>query len=695
MNKAAIEAANTGQLFTKDLTQETPLPGYFRIVPRFFGVATFLLPASGMLSIIQLYKPIVPLGSESKWVNENLPTLYLIISLLFFGVLLNVDAFNVFYRFLKKIKSGRFIFNALCIFLAAVPILLLPLNYHLPYNQIYLVVGWTCYALLFAVVSSCRRELIADSTGGGVAKLLSDFSINRLVWFLVIVLSSLFICFVITNFCNMVFSWTYKISLSIALCAVLFYVCLATMLIYIGKLQGQNYFTFAVILFLILKSFRNPAYHDIETIKVPYQLKEAPSLESYITAWVEARNAERLKKGDSIYPIVLVNSYGGGIRAAAWTCLVMNHLDVISNGRFQEHVLSYSGASGGTVGSSIVCANGFNKYFNQIPLADRQAIYHDFFTKNDFFTPDLVGLLGNDAINCVSPLRLGQDRAAHQTDCWEQAYKEYFQKGIEDEASIYSSDFFALWNNKGKNPELKVPLLFSNCTEVGNGDKGIIAPFKQDSAFLGDLWFYNLLEQDAQQSIKLSTAAFLSARFPYISPAGTLSNETLPSHYFLDGGIKENSGAETSAQISRLLTKVLINKFLVDKMPLVFVSIRNSNIEATGQAAPISQIGAPLNGILNGGTTGSTQKADQMNATNHQNNYFLIYPQANEMLVTGKNFLGMKATTKVKPVLPLGWQLSDLAMSFLEKSIAENDSVMKLKTRHSLSALANAVTRSN
>ncbi len=65
------------------------------------------------------------------------------------------------------------------------------------------------------------------------------------------------------------------------------------------------------------------------------------------------------------YPVFFVNAYGGGIKAAAWTTMVIGRLDQLLRENvlkdslahdFQHYAFSYSGVSGGAVGLSLLSA---------------------------------------------------------------------------------------------------------------------------------------------------------------------------------------------------------------------------------------------------------------------------------------------------------------------------------------------------
>ena len=77
----------------------------------------------------------------------------------------------------------------------------------------------------------------------------------------------------------------------------------------------------------------------------------------------------------------------------------------------------------------------------------------------------------------------------------------------------------------------------------------ITRPVKSSEILPGTVFVEDLSQNDTASGIKLSTGSFLSARFPFISPTGKLDQ----THHFMDGGLKENSGAETAREILSVL----------------------------------------------------------------------------------------------------------------------------------------------
>jgi hypothetical protein len=181
----------------------------------------------------------------------------------------------------------------------------------------------------------------------------------------------------------------------------------------------------------------------------------------------------------------------------------------------------------------------------------------------------------------------------------------------------------------------------------------------------------------AKRSLLFSTGAFLSARFPYISPAAKVTD----AHHFLDGGLKENSGAETAEEIFQVFEQVsdkakqgraLVSDFpeisadtvrlLYNKVQIYFLSLNNSVplLDDPGPARNLVELTAPFEALYNN-WIGNTSKADSILRIRHQATYFELRPTAT-------------CVDNFKPVLPLGWQISDRALTGMIFSLSSPSS---------------------
>ncbi|WP_432714836.1 hypothetical protein, partial [Pedobacter sp.] len=323
---------------------------------------------------------------------------------------------------------------------------------------------------------------------------------------------------------------------------------------------------------------------------------------------------------------------------------------------FQHYAFSYSGVSGGSVGLSLLCAR---RLTNPAAVTATDTLFYPTHSlqifHHDYLTASLVGLFGRDALMSLIGLNWYDDRARLQEKNWE-LY-----------TAAYEIDFTLPMIAAWQKPQKEVPLLFANTYDINTGYKGIIAPLRlSQKDFPGSILLHDLI--DANQDLRISTVAFVSSRFPYVSPSAKFNDQ----HHFMDGGTLENSGAETSLQVITVFKSVLDSLQRFDqtfknlKVQLNILSLPNSIpvLDSLERVKNLYEPLAPALGIINS-TNGNTLKADSINrflAKKNNWNYFSIHPRVKKIKVAN-----------VWPVLPLGWQISDYALEQMVLSVNEEN----------------------
>lgn len=323
-----------------------------------------------------------------------------------------------------------------------------------------------------------------------------------------------------------------------------------TVLVFLGLRSGFPLLTLAFIASILFGYFNDN--HAIREIKTLEKITKADDkiLDKYLRNWLTG--LIKNKPAHEKVPVFLVAAEGGGIRAAYWTASVLSGIqDSLSD--FSKHTLALSGVSGGSLGSSVFAALLADK--QQYPDSIRQCEDYDGRIKTnllacsramlgeDYLSTSLAYMLYPDLIQRLLPLPIPYfDRARALEDSWEIAWRR-----------IVHSDFFAqplqqIW---AKDTANEIPALLLNGTWVETGKRALASNLKlipQDFPDAIDV------EEIADHPLRLSTAVHLSARFTYVSPAGTLmhtlvnSDDTLKKAYkvfghIVDGGYFENSGA--------------------------------------------------------------------------------------------------------------------------------------------------------
>jgi hypothetical protein len=267
---------------------------------------------------------------------------------------------------------------------------------------------------------------------------------------------------------------------------------------------------------------------------------------------------EQASPGDGRIPVFIVSAEGGGLRAAYWTAVVLAELEDETHGNpipFSRHVFAVSGVSGGSVGAVLFDAMVAARLARQ-----RQAVGSASATPTrrkemervlakDFLSDTVGNALFPDLLQRFLPAPLLSDRAIALEHSFERAW---LLEHPHDDLQL-SEAFHDLWRASPHS----VPLLFLNSTVVETGQRAINYPLATHSTG-ADPPFADTFPIGSfiGTAMPLSTAALLSARFTYVSPAGLIDTRrtTAPRWIRLvDGGYFDNSGAVTAQELAGVL----------------------------------------------------------------------------------------------------------------------------------------------
>ncbi|MFI7601374.1 hypothetical protein [Actinoplanes sp. NPDC049681] len=282
------------------------------------------------------------------------------------------------------------------------------------------------------------------------------------------------------------------------------------------------------------------------------------SLATAFTEWAAANCADS-KHPDATVPMVLVSAPGGGLRAAYWTASTLTGLfgaaaaekSSCPQAAPADRVFAVGGASGGSLGELTWMAwragNDTDRTWYDADLA-----------RPDFLTDPLAWLLTVDLARGYLGFR-GQDRARRLENRWS------------DTMPGLTSNFFdGSWGQGGRLP---VTLLTSTQVETGcrlnvgsvrvtderlHASESSCTTIHEnvgqtDAPAASDLLDYlcGPARGDTPSAVSRSTAALLSARFPWVSPSGQLyrcgpqvagSTKSATRIAAVDGGYADNTG---------------------------------------------------------------------------------------------------------------------------------------------------------
>ncbi len=339
-----------------------------------------------------------------------------------------------------------------------------------------------------------------------------------------------------------------------------------------------------------------------------------PTLKKAFAKWVDAQpelNGTTTGSSTTPVPMYLVAAHGGGIRAAYWTALALDCIVGVSNGgldaaklktdadatcstsrrrkREQQadaarRIFVASGVSGGAMGlfayarELISDGNLGGGWVDERLGRDFAAptvgwaLFHDL--TNHWF--GLNSHRGGDCAWEIGSLCMTADRAT----ILEQAFDRAWPTGRFDPRLRLTWDMRSSADAKKRMVASLIPLLITNTTVTGGKARGVVSaanlgawpnldarePGRGDYDTLPLAGTVEVVEAAcATKDLRLSTAALLGSRFPYVSPSGHVSGHcrlsrgdpkgaekgcasvkaSLCEMRLVDGGYADNSGLVT------------------------------------------------------------------------------------------------------------------------------------------------------
>jgi hypothetical protein len=422
--------------------------------------------------------------------------------------------------------------------------------------------------------------------------------------------------------------------------------------------------------------------------RVPYLAQTAPTMPEVSDAfrnWLQARTDQ--SKFSGRYPVYIVAAQGGGIYAGMHAAHFLSYMQARCP-NFAHHLFAISGVSGGSVGAAAFAAvmkDAEQRGAVKIPdtgCVDRAGedpgISAVQVLDDDFWSPLQAMWLFPDLLQQFLPVRVEIfDRARaleHGLEAsWQRSVTQndlYGPRAQDKTANTMAEPFMSLWP-QGFDKSLFTPALVLNTTEVDTGRRRLISPFTFEG--LTDLRFFPVSCTSASathegkiESVPLSTAAVLSARFPWVTPTAWFymkkddeSNsikDCTPDKKIVtkvsDGGYFEASGVATALDLVHSL-ETAARELNVD---IKLVILTSGGFAASDTADGLNEALDPIRTMLNAseargyievGRAERAQAAAQSGAV-----------------------LKVKLEEYGYP-LPLGWSLSDLTRLLIQFQTGE------------------------
>ena len=306
-------------------------------------------------------------------------------------------------------------------------------------------------------------------------------------------------------------------------------------------------------------------------------------------------------------PMVVVVASGGGIRAAAWTFLVLSELEA----RFAEegipfpyHVRFIAGASGGMFGAAyyVTSLRGPAEMTWGDGRRSEMAGRFDKLTQ-DWLTPVSQSLVTNDVPGFFSPFPCPTDRGVALERAW--------SKGLDGELDVTFGQL-AERERAGWCPSLAFsPMMIEDGRRLLVSNLDLRYPASNDGhqleydaelprelADLNRNYSHDALElfrlfPQSRNRFAVSTAVRMSASFPFLSPAVPLP--TRPRRRVVDAGYFDNYGVSLAS--AALFSKKNTDWIRDNVSKVVLIQIRDGQSDDERQLRVIPDAGRRSKGV--------------------------------------------------------------------------------------------------
>jgi hypothetical protein len=460
--------------------------------------------------------------------------------------------------------------------------------------------------------------------------------------------------------------------------------------------------------------------HPVDTSPLP--------LQAAVKMWMQENNCDG-SPANCPRPIIIAAS-GGASRAGFFLATIVGYFMQEANthgldpNEVRKRLFAISSVSGGSMGAVMVVAALNAKNDSQehpcvqspVSLWWGETInnWRDCFealTSGDFLTPDFFGFAFND----VLPFGWWRDRAAVLEDTWNQRYQAIVNRAdlppTPSECKGLDCPFLTLRPRSGH----WIPLLVLNGTSEATGGRIITTVLDStytpqthcptaDSQsrcrlFVEAERFHDLLTYEAKNGgwfswlgdferwrlsgkkvddVRLSTSAHNSARFPLISPPGSVRNQDqIIVDRIVDGGYFENYGALGAKELALAVNAVepklapLVIVVSNDPNDLADPSDDSTNLETKRQlqsrvkkqvekaralvngSEPITEIVTPLTTIANARTAHGLLGVDQLHSALHE-----VMPHCDASMIQVRVWPQFESNSNISKEVSMSWWLS-------------------------------------
>jgi hypothetical protein len=280
---------------------------------------------------------------------------------------------------------------------------------------------------------------------------------------------------------------------------------------------------------------------------------------------IDVAYARWLAERGTADPVYVVATEGGGIRAAYWTAAVLERLAADPQRHFARDLFAISSVSGGSVGAGFWVAGERARRCEPSAELVRPDVATRALT-TDFLSPAVGFMLFPDLMQRFVPHPFPQaNRSRGLEESWQRALGTLPGRPMDRSlAELYDGC-----------PAL--PQLLVNATVAETGQRAVLTRLATDG-------FVDVFALPAGSAVDPSTdhqplagVLLQSARFPVVSPAGSVVDLHDPGHRritrLIDGGYFDNSGIVTALELIDGM------RVVADSPPIVLIVISDATYD--------------------------------------------------------------------------------------------------------------------
>ena len=440
--------------------------------------------------------------------------------------------------------------------------------------------------------------------------------------------------------------------------------------------QGIPVLTLAIAAAIIFSLWNDN--HAIRVLDTPSDRYESIPIADAFEQW-----QAQLADTPPSRPLVLVATAGGGLRAAYWTGAVLGELEDRIAG-FHRSVFAISGVSGGSVGATFynaaLSALGSCTARNNDDRAEclKQPLLGAI--GRDYLGPVATSLVYGDLLQRFLPVAILPDRATALENAFEHGFQQQFPMS---ECGLDIA-FRRFWHDPTCRRDLRwMPILLINGTHQETGRRVLTTPLDVTPAVFADTDDFH--RRHGMRPIPASTAAHNSARFTFVSPAGTFEDSDGHQGHLIDGGYFENYGATTLEHVVEWLQHHRQGTQNARRLVVIVVSndihLTRADFAATEprKSPPIhfvNEVQAPIIGMLRTRGARGLLAVKQLESATRA----MCGRQSNtsELKCPQPEFVHFMIEKRAEDNPPLGWVLSPGSKLNLQRQVSEGSNCREL-----------------